>query len=69
MSNTFLEKKNVTGLKTLSDELEQEPGYYVKLLYKKSFTISNSLSPYLKLMFVGNLPLENFCFVYISISI
>ena len=31
MSNTFLEKINVTGLKTLSDELEQELGYYVKL--------------------------------------
>ena len=28
---TFLEKKNATGLKTLSDELEQELGYYVKL--------------------------------------
>jgi len=28
---TFLEKYNVTGLKTLSDELEQELGYYVKL--------------------------------------
>ena len=28
---TFLEKNNVTGLKTLSDELEQELGYYVKL--------------------------------------
>jgi hypothetical protein len=25
---TFLEKNNVTGLKTLSDELEQELGYY-----------------------------------------
>jgi hypothetical protein len=68
---TFLEKNNVTGLKTLSDELEQELGYYVKLFlimyaddtalslndpnllnfiprYKKSFTISNSLYPYLK---------------------
>ena len=28
---TFLENNNVTGLKTLSDELEQELGYYVKL--------------------------------------
>ena len=28
---TFLENNNVTGLKTLSDELEQEHGYYVKL--------------------------------------
>ena len=28
---TFLEKNNGTGLKTLSDELEQELGYYVKL--------------------------------------
>ena len=28
---TFLEKNNVTDLKTLSDELEQELGYYVKL--------------------------------------
>ena len=27
----FLEKNNVTGLKTLSGELEQELGYYVKL--------------------------------------
>jgi len=28
---TFLEKNNVADLKTLSDELEQELGYYVKL--------------------------------------
>ena len=28
---TFSEKNNVTGLKTLSDELEHELGYYVKL--------------------------------------
>jgi hypothetical protein len=28
---TFLENNNVTGLKTLSDELEQELSYYVKL--------------------------------------
>jgi hypothetical protein len=28
---TFLENNNVTGLKTLSDELEQELGYYTKL--------------------------------------
>jgi len=28
---TFLENSNVTGLKTLSNELEQELGYYVKL--------------------------------------
>ena len=28
---TFLENNNVTGLKTVSDELEQELGYYVKL--------------------------------------
>lgn len=27
---TFLEKNNVTDLKTLSDELEQELGYYVE---------------------------------------
>ena len=27
----YLENSNVTGLKTLSDELEQELGYYVKL--------------------------------------
>jgi hypothetical protein len=28
---TFLENNNLTGLKTLSDELEQELGYYIKL--------------------------------------
>jgi hypothetical protein len=28
---TFLENNNLTGLKTLSNELEQELGYYVKL--------------------------------------
>ena len=28
---TFLEKNNITGLKTLSDELEQELSYYNKL--------------------------------------
>ena len=28
---TFLENNNVTGLKTLSDKLEQELGYYFKL--------------------------------------
>ena len=29
--HSILENSNVTGLKTLSDELEQEHGYYVKL--------------------------------------
>jgi hypothetical protein len=29
--DSILENSNVTGLKTLSDELEQELGYYVKL--------------------------------------
>jgi hypothetical protein len=29
--HSILENSNVTGLKTLSDELEQELGYYVKL--------------------------------------
>jgi len=28
---TFLEKNNITGLKTLSDDVEQELGYYIKL--------------------------------------
>jgi hypothetical protein len=36
-------------------------------LYKKSFTISNSLSPYLKWMFVGNLPLKEIIMFVLSI--
>jgi len=28
---TFLGKNNTTGLKTLSDDVEQELGYYIKL--------------------------------------
>jgi hypothetical protein len=33
--DSILENSNVTGLSTLSDELEQELGYYVKLFQIK----------------------------------